>query len=142
VEHDGSRDVPRRPSAIDYRGQWRQQRIARAVVETGVQKLADETGLEISVCHFPPGTSKWNKIEHRLFSFITKNWRGKPLVSHEVIVNLIAATTTRTGLRVQSQLDTGKYPKGIKVGKQEFAAIQLRTETFHGDWNYAILPHS
>jgi len=105
-----------------------------------LQKLADETGLEISVCHFPPGTSKWNKIEHRLFSFITKNWRGKPLVSHEVIVNLIAATTTRTGLRVQSQLDTAKYPKGIKVGKQEFAAIQLRADTFHGEWNYAILP--
>jgi len=105
-----------------------------------LQKLADETGLEISVCHFPPGTSKWNRIEQRLFSFITKNWRGKPLVSHEVIVNLIAATTTRTGLRVQSQLDTGKYLKGIKVGKQEFAAIQLRPETFHGEWNYAITP--
>jgi transposase len=107
-----------------------------------LQKLADETGLEISVCHFPPGTSKWNRIEHRLFSFITKNWRGKPLVSHEVIVNLIAATTTRTGLRVQSQLDTGKYPKGIKVGKQEFAAIQLRPDTFHGEWNYTITPRS
>ncbi len=107
-----------------------------------LQKLADETGLEISVCHFPPGTSKWNKIEHRLFSCITKNWRGKPLVSHEVIVNLIAATTTRTGLRVQSQLDTGTYPKGIKVGKQEFAAIQLRTDTFHGEWNYTITPLS
>jgi transposase len=107
-----------------------------------LQKLADETGLEISVCHFPPGTSKWNKIEHRLFSFITKNWRGKPLVSHEVIVNLIAATTTRAGLRVQSQLDTAKYPKGIKVGKQEFAAIQLRPDDFHGDWNYAITPRS
>jgi hypothetical protein len=107
-----------------------------------LQKLADETKLEISVCHFPPGTSKWNKIEHRLFSFITKNWRGKPLVSHEVIVNLIAATTTRTGLRVQSQLDTGKYPKGIRVGKQEFAAIQLHPDTFHGDWNYTITPRS
>ena len=106
-----------------------------------LQKLADETGLAISVCHFPPGTSKWNKIEHRLFSFITKNWRGKPLVSHEVIVNLIAATTTKTGLRVKSQLDTSKYPKGIKVGKQEFAAIQLHTDTFHGEWNYTILPH-
>jgi hypothetical protein len=104
-----------------------------------LQKLADETGLEISVCHFPPGTSKWNKIEHRLFSFITKNWRGKPLVSHEVIVNLIAATTTRTGLRVQSQLDTGEYPKGIKVGKEEFAAIHLRPDNFHGEWNYAII---
>jgi len=107
-----------------------------------LQKLADETRLEISVCHFPPGTSKWNRIEHRLFSFITKNWRGKPLVSHEVIVNLIAATTTKTGLRVQSQLDTGKYPKGIKVGKTEFAAIQLRPDTFHGEWNYIIMPRS
>jgi hypothetical protein len=105
-----------------------------------LQKLADETGLDISVSHFPPGTSKWNRIEHRLFSFITKNWRGKPLVSHEVIVNLIAATTTRTGLRVQSQLDTGNYPKGIKVGKREFAAIQLRPDTFHGEWNYTITP--
>ena len=107
-----------------------------------LQKLADETGLEISVCHFPPGTSKWNKIEHRLFSFITKNWRGKPLVSHEVIVNLIAATTTRTGLRVQSQLDTAKYPKVIKVGKQEFATIQLHADTFHGEWNYTITPRT
>jgi hypothetical protein len=107
-----------------------------------LQRLADETGLEISVCHFPPGTSKWNRIEHRLFSFITKNWRGKPLVIHEIIVNLIAATTTRTGLRVQSQLDTDKYPKGIKVGKQEFAAIQLRPDPFHGEWNYAITPRS
>ena len=105
-----------------------------------LQKLSDETGLEISFCHFPPGTSKWNKIEHRLFSFITKNWRGKPLVSHEVIVNLIAATSTRTGLRVQSQLDTGNYPKGIKVGKQEFATIQLCPDSFHGEWNYAITP--
>jgi DDE family transposase len=107
-----------------------------------LQRLADETGLIIAVSHFPPGTSKWNKIEHRLFSFITKNWRGKPLVSHEVIVNLIAATTTRTGLRVQSQLDTGKYPKGIKVGKEEFTAIQLHPDTFHGEWNYTIMPHS
>ena len=105
-----------------------------------LQKLADETGLGISVCHFPPGTSKWNKIEHRLFAFITKNWRGKPLVSHEVIVNLIAATITRTGLRVQSQLDTGKYPKGIKVGKQEFGSIQLRPDPFHGEWNYTVMP--
>ena len=107
-----------------------------------LQRLANETGLEISVCHFPPGTSKWNKIEHRLFSFITKNWRGKPLVSHEVIVNLIAATTTRAGLRVQSQLDTSKYPKGIKVGKQQFATIHLLPDAFHGEWNYTITPHS
>ncbi|MBI3474279.1 MAG: ISAzo13 family transposase [Acidobacteria bacterium] len=103
-----------------------------------LQRLADQTGLEISVCHFPPGTSKWNKIEHRLFSFITQNWRGKPLVSHEVIVNLIAATTTRTGLHVKSQLDTGTYPKGIKVSKAEFATIRLQPDAFHGDWNYSI----
>jgi hypothetical protein len=84
-----------------------------------LQKLADEIGLEIAVCHFPPGTSKWNRIEHRLFSAITQNWRGKPLVSHETVVNLIAATTTRTGLRVRSALDTNHYPKGVKVGDVE-----------------------
>ena len=107
-----------------------------------IQRLADESGLAIAVCHFPPGTSKWNKIEHRLFSFITQNWRGKPLVSHEVIVNLIAATTTRTGLRVRSQLDTGTYPKGIKVSKAEFATIRLHPDAFHGDWNYTITPRT
>ena len=105
-----------------------------------IQRLANETGLEISVCHFPPGTSKWNKIEHRLFSFITQNWRGQPLVSHEVIVNLIAATTTKKGLRVKSRLDTGKYPKGVKVSKEEFAIICIKGDTFHGDWNYTISP--
>ena len=107
-----------------------------------LQKLADETRLHISVCHFPPGTSKWNKIEHRLFSFITKNWRGRPLESHEVIVNLIAATKTKTGLRVNSQLDTGKYPMGVKVGKKEFANIRLERDAFHGEWNYTIHPRN
>jgi transposase len=105
-----------------------------------LQKLADETGLRISVCHFPPGTSKWNKIEHRLFSFISQNWRGKPLVSHEVIVNLIAATTTETGLKVHSELDTQSYPPGIKVSDKEVAAIALRPDKFRGDWNYSLLP--
>lgn len=105
-----------------------------------LQKLADETGLEIAVCHFPPGTSKWNKIEHRLFSAITMNWRGKPLVSHEAIVKLIAATTTRTGLRVRSALDTGSYPKGVKVGDAEMAALYLQRDAFHGDWNYMLIP--
>jgi hypothetical protein len=105
-----------------------------------LQKLADETGLQISVCHFPPGTSKWNKIEHRLFSFISQNWRGKPLVSHEVIVNLIAATTTTKGLRVASALDTNTYPKGIKVSDKELAKVQIERADFHGDWNYTILP--
>jgi DDE family transposase len=105
-----------------------------------LQKLADETGLEISVCHLPPGTSKWNKIEHRLFSFISQNWRGKPLVSHQVIVNLIAATTTRAGLRVRAELDPGKYPKGLKISDKQVAAIRLERDQFHGEWNYTILP--
>ena len=105
-----------------------------------LQKFADETGLAVSVCHFPPGTSKWNKIEHRLFSFITKNWRGKPLISHEVIVNLIAATTTRKGLKVKAQLDTGTYPKGIKVPNLQMEGLNLVPDGFHGDWNYEIRP--
>jgi transposase len=105
-----------------------------------LQKLADETGLEIAVCHFPPGTSKWNKIEHRLFSAITQNWRGKPLVSHEVVVNLIGATTTETGLRVKSELDTNQYPAGRSVSDHELSTIHIRRDVFHGDWNYALLP--
>ena len=105
-----------------------------------LQKLADETGLEISICHLPPGTSKWNKIEHRLFSFISQNWRGKPLVSHQVIVNLIAATTTKTGLRVRAEIDPGKYPKGVKVSDKQVAMIRLERDKFHGEWNYTILP--
>ena len=107
-----------------------------------LQKLADETGLEITICHLPPGTSKWNKIEHRMFSFISQNWRGKPLVSHQVIVNLIAATKTKTGLRVRAELDPGKYPKGVKVSDKEVAAIRLERDKFHGEWNYTILPRS
>jgi transposase len=106
-----------------------------------MQKLADETGMEISICHLPPGTSKWNKIEHRLFSFISQNWRGKPLVSHQVIVNLIAATTTQTGLRVRAEIDPRKYPKGVKVTDQEVASIRIERDKFHGDWNYTIHPH-
>jgi transposase len=107
-----------------------------------LQKLADEIGLEISVCHFPPGTSKWNKIEHRLFSFISQNWRGKPLISHEVIIKLIAATTTATGLAVKSKLDTNTYPAGLKVSDQQMAELQLRRDKFHGDWNYSLLSRS
>jgi transposase len=105
-----------------------------------LQKLADETGLRIAVCHFPPGTSKWNKIEHRLFSFISQNWRGKPLISLEVIVSLIAATTTTTGLRVHSEIDSRTYPQGIKVSEKEMALVNLRPDKFHGDWNYQIRP--
>lgn len=105
-----------------------------------LQKLANELGIPISVSHFPPGTSKWNKIEHRLFSFITQNWRGKPLVSHEVIVNLIASTTTEKGLIVQAKLDRTKYPAGRKVSDREIAEIDLRRDRFHGEWNYTIYP--
>ena len=105
-----------------------------------LQKLADETGLSIQVCHFPPGTSKWNKIEHRLFSFISQNWRGKPLISHEVIVKLIAATTNRVGLKVECQLDTNLYPKAIKVSDKEMANINIQRDSFHGEWNYTISP--
>ena len=105
-----------------------------------LQKLADETALEISICHLPPGTSKWNKIEHRLFSFISQNWRGKPLVSHQVIVNLISATTTKTELRVRAEIDPGKYPKGVKVSDEEVASIRIARDEFHGEWNYTILP--
>ena len=107
-----------------------------------LQKFANETGLVVSVCHLPPGTSKWNKIEHRLFSYISQNWRGKPLVSHEVIVNLIASTTTRTGLTVKCQLDTNKYLKGIKVTDKELRQVNIVRDEFHGEWNYAIHPHS
>jgi len=105
-----------------------------------LQRLADAIGLEIIVCHFPPGTSKWNKIEHRLFSFISTNWRGKPLISHEVIINLIAGTTTTSGLTVYAQLDEREYPKGIEVTDEQLAAVNINRETFHGDWNYRITP--
>jgi len=105
-----------------------------------LQKLADELGIPIRVSHFPPGTSKWNKIEHRLFSYISMNWRGKPLVSHETIVNLIAATTTRKGLKVRAELDSNLYQKGIKISDEEFAAIRISRDEFHGEWNYSIAP--
>lgn len=105
-----------------------------------LQKLADETGLSISVCHFPPGTSKWNKVEHRLFSFISSNWRGEPLRDYETIVNLISRTTTAKGLHVTCRLDRRKYPTGRKVTDEEIKQVNLKRNTFHGDWNYIINP--
>jgi len=105
-----------------------------------LQILADETGLAITVAHLPPGTSKWNRIEHRLFAFITQNWRGKPLLTHEVIVQLIASTTTKTGLTVQCRLDCNKYAKGIKISDEEMAKLNITRADFHGDWNYTIKP--
>ncbi len=108
--------------------------------KTELQKFANEIRMNISVCHFPPCTSKWNKIEHRLFSHITKNWRGKPLISHEVIVNLIANTTTETGLEVSCDLNLNKYQKGIKVSDEELSKVNIVKEEFHGEWNYTIHP--
>jgi hypothetical protein len=108
--------------------------------KVALQDLANRVGMPIHVSHFPPGTSKWNKIEHRMFCHITQNWRGRPLVSHEVIVNLIAAVTTRTGLKIRAELDRGTYPSGIKVTEAEFQTLHLKPQAFHGDWNYALLP--
>lgn len=107
-------------------------------VELG--RLATETGLEITVCHYPPGTSKWNKVEHRLFSFVTKNWRGRPLTSYRTVVELIGATKTKTGLKVLAEWDQGSYPTGIKVTDTELAAVALTPHDWHGDWNYTIVP--
>jgi hypothetical protein len=107
-----------------------------------LQTLANEIGVAITVCHLPPGTSKWNKIEHRLFSFITQNWRARPLVSYQTIVQLIAATTTDTGLKVQCEIDPNAYPAGVKVTDDEMDAINIRRHDFHGDWNYTISPHA
>jgi hypothetical protein len=108
--------------------------------KVALQRLADATGLNICVCHFPPGTSKWNKIEHRMFCHITQNWRGQPLISHEVVVNLIASTTTSKGLRVRAALDTGTYPTGIKIDDATLASVHLTRDKFHGDWNYRVAP--
>jgi len=105
-----------------------------------LQGLADDLGLKLFVCHFPPGTSKWNKIEHRMFSFITQNWRGQPLVSHQAIVKLIASTTTRNGLIVKAALDTHHYDTKIQVSDEELASVRLKCHTFHGEWNYTISP--
>jgi hypothetical protein len=106
-----------------------------------LQRLADQTGLSLTVCHFPPGTSKWNKVEHRLFSFITSNWRGEPLRDYETIVNLIASTTTAKGLKVTCRLDHRSYATGRKVTEAEMATINLDPLRFHGEWNYVIHPH-
>lgn len=107
-----------------------------------LQHLADELGLKVSVAHFPPGTSKWNKIEHRMFSHITQNWRGRPLVSHQVIVHLIAATTTGAGLTIHSDLDENTYPLGVKVSDEQIQGLAIRRDVFHGEWNYSFMPRS
>jgi hypothetical protein len=108
--------------------------------KTQLAALAAETGLAITVCHVPPGTSKWNRIEHRLFSHITMNWRGRPLTSHEVVVQSIAATTTRAGLTVHAELDSGSYPTGTQISDEEMATLPITRHDFHGDWNYTLHP--
>ena len=108
--------------------------------KVALQDFADETGLRLKVCHFPPGTSKWNKIEHRMFSYISKNWRGRPLLTRQTVVELIGNTTTTTGLRIRAQLDTNEYPTGVAVADEELAAVVLKRARFHGDWNYTIHP--
>jgi len=108
--------------------------------KVALQRLADAIGLRISVCHFPPGTSKWNKIEHRMFCHITQNWRGKPLLSRAVVVNLIGNTKTKAGLHVRAELDTNAYETGIEVSDEELAAVRMKKDTFHGEWNYTIRP--
>jgi hypothetical protein len=108
--------------------------------KVALQDLAAQLGISIHVSHFPPGTSKWNKIEHRMFCHITQNWRGQPLINHEVIVNLIANTATKAGLKIRAALDRGRYPTGVPVAEEEFAAVHLKRSDFHGDWNYAIYP--
>jgi hypothetical protein len=110
--------------------------------KAALQSLANKTGLKIYVCHFPPGTSKWNKIEHKMFSYITRNWRGRPLISHEVIINLIANTRTGNGLNIRAELDSGDYPTGKKISDEELERIKLHHSSFHGDWNYSIFPNS
>jgi hypothetical protein len=109
--------------------------------KVALQRWANEVGLTLQVCHFPPGTSKWNKIEHRMFSFISLNWRGQPLISHEVVVNLIGSTTNQRGLRIQAELDTAAYPIGLKVTDEDFSRINLQPDPFHGEWNYTIAPN-
>jgi hypothetical protein len=141
-QHMGSRVYPRAKELLVTADAGGSNGYRIRLWKVAVQELADAIGLRISVCHFPPGTSKWNKIEHRMFCHITENWRGKPLVSRAVIVNLIGNTTTRTGLTITADLDENTYPTGIKVSAAELAAIRLKPDTFHGDWNYTILPRA
>jgi Rhodopirellula transposase DDE domain len=141
VVDDGKEALRQGQAHADHRGRWWQHNGYRVRLwKVELQKLADELKIPITVCHFPPGTSKWNKIEHRLFSFITINWRGKPLRTYRTIVQLIAATTTEAGLTVRAELDEKKYPKGVKVSDAQLAAVNLTRHSFHGDWNYTIAP--
>ena len=139
-EHMGSQRYPSAPALLITADGGGSNGSRNRLWKVALQELANDIGLRMAVCHFPPGTSKWNKIEHRMFSHISMNWRGRPLISHEVIVNLIANTTTQQGLTIQAALDTGRYPIGIKVTDQEFEQVKLKPSKFHGEWNYTIMP--
>ena len=139
-EHMGSQRYPSAPALLITADGGGSNGSRNRLWKVALQQLANDIGLRIAVCHFPPGTSKWNKIEHRMFSHISMNWRGRPLISHEVIVNLIANTTTQQGLTIKAALDTGRYPIGIKVTDQEFEKVKLKPSKFHGEWNYTIMP--
>lgn len=136
----GSRVYPKAPALLVTADAGGSNGYRIRLWQVALQALADAMHLRISVCHFPPGTSKWNKIEHRMFCHITENWRGKPLVSRAVIVNLIGHTKTRTGLMIKAELDDTMYPTGLKVSDEELAAGHLKKDHFLGDWNYTILP--
>jgi Rhodopirellula transposase DDE domain len=139
-EHMGSQRYPSAPALLITADGGGSNGSRNRLWKVALQQLANDIGLRMAVCHFPPGTSKWNKIEHRMFSHISMNWRGRPLISHEVIVNLIANTTTQQGLTIQATLDPGRYPIGIKVTDQEFEKVKLKQSKFHGEWNYTIMP--
>jgi DDE family transposase len=139
-EHMGSQRYPCAPALLITADGGGSNGSRNRLWKVALQQLANDLGLRMAVCHFPPGTSKWNKIEHRMFSHISMNWRGRPLISHEVIVNLIANTTTQQGLTIKAALDTGRYPIGIKVTDQEFEKVKLKQAKFHGEWNYTIMP--
>ena len=139
-EHMGSQRYPSAPALLITADGGGSNGSRNRLWKVALQQLANDIGLRMAVCHFPPGTSKWNKIEHRLFSHLSMNWRGRPLISHEVIVNLIANTTTQQGLTMKATLDTGRYPIGIKVTDQEFEQVKLKQSKFHGEWNYTIMP--
>ena len=139
-EHMGSQRYPSAPALLMTADGGGSNGSRNRLWKVALQQLATDIGLRMAVCHFPPGTSKWHKIEHRMFSHISLNWRGRPLISHEVIVNLIANTTTQQGLTIKAALDTGRYPIGIKVTDQEFEKVKLKPSKFHGEWNYTIMP--
>jgi DNA-binding phage protein len=139
-EHMGSQRYPSAPALLMTADGGGSNGSRNRLWKVALQQLANDIGLRMAVCHVPPGTSKWNTIEHRMFSHMSMNWRGRPLISHEVMVNLIANTTTQQGLTIKAALDTGRYPIGIKVTDQEFEQVKLKQSKFHGEWNYTIMP--